>query len=198
VATEIERKFLVRDMPELGGADGEPMVQGYLRADTGGSVRLRITGNGLVGRVSGLGSRSARILLITDLNSRIPVAIEPSRARAVLAGDNSDRPRLIHLPPGADLSPGDMVVTSGHGGAFPVGMPVGVVAAVSDNGITVQPFVDRARLEVVRVVEYGLAGILGEENIEERPITAEPPKTDAEPADARPALPQPSAAGAEP
>ncbi len=157
-----------------------------------------VTGEGLVGRISGVGSRSARILLITDLNSRIPVAIEPSRARAVLAGDNSDRPRLIHLPPNADLSPGDMVVTSGHGGAFPVGMPVGVVAAVSDNSITVQPFVDRARLEVVRIVDYGLAGILTNETIGERPVTAPPPTSDTAPATETESVPQPSAAGQEP
>ena len=117
-----------------------------------------------------------RILLLTDLSSRIPVAVEPGRIRGILAGDNSDRPRLIRLPPGADLSPGDLVITSGHGGAFPVGLPVGVVASVTDAGITVQPFVDRATLEVVRVVDYGLAGILRREQIEERPVTAPMPE----------------------
>jgi len=142
-----------------------------------------VTGDGLVGRISGVGRRSARILLLTDLSSRVPVAIEPGRVRAILAGDNSDRPRLVRLPPGADLSPGDLVITSGHGGAFPVGLPVGVVASVSDAGIAVQPFVDRAQLEVVRVVDYGLAGILKRESIEEKPVTAEPvtkPETETE------------------
>lgn len=61
MATEIERKFLVRDMPELGGADGEPMVQGYLRADTGGSVRLRITGGGAMLNVKGPTQGSRRL-----------------------------------------------------------------------------------------------------------------------------------------
>jgi adenylate cyclase len=46
VGTEIERKFLVRRLPDLGGLEGDPMVQGYLRADAEGSVRLRITGKG--------------------------------------------------------------------------------------------------------------------------------------------------------
>ncbi|MEQ8666418.1 MAG: rod shape-determining protein MreC [Rhodospirillales bacterium] len=139
-----------------------------------------VTGEGLVGRIAGVGSRSARILLLTDLSSRIPVAVEPGRIRGILAGDNSDRPRLIRLPPSADLSPGDLVITSGHGGAFPVGLPVGVVASVTDAGITVQPFVDRATLEVVRVVDYGLAGILRREQIEERPVTAPMPETAGE------------------
>ena len=139
-----------------------------------------VTGHGLVGRISGVGSRSARILLLTDLSSRIPVVIEPGRIRAILAGDNSDRPHLIRLPPGTNLSPGDLVITSGHGGAFPVGLPVGVVATVSDVGIKVQPFVDRARLEIVRVVDYGLVGILDRETIDERPVTVTPlPARDA-------------------
>src|SRR5207248_2486467 len=56
-----------------------------------------ITGDGLVGRLTEVGSRAARVLLITDLNSRIPVKIEGSNTGAVLAGDNSERPRLLYV-----------------------------------------------------------------------------------------------------
>jgi len=77
-----------------------------------------------------------------------------------LAGDNSERPRLIHLPPGASVSIGDRIVTSGHGGAFPPGIPVGVVAQVNDGAVLVKPYAQRDRLEFVRVVDYGLKGIL--------------------------------------
>ena len=56
-----------------------------------------ITGDGLVGRLTEVGSRAARVLLITDLNSRIPVVVEGSRTSAVLAGDNSERPRLLYV-----------------------------------------------------------------------------------------------------
>lgn len=119
-----------------------------------------MTGEGLVGRVQETGARSARLLLLTDLNSRIPVLVEPSRVRAVLAGTNTERPRLIHLPPGAVVSPGERVVTSGHAGAFPPGVPVGAIATVSDGAIGVQPFVNRARLEYVSILDYGLDGII--------------------------------------
>jgi rod shape-determining protein MreC len=119
-----------------------------------------MTGEGLVGRVSEVGERSARILLITDLNSRIPVLVEASRERAVLAGDNTARPRLLYLSPDARLSPGDRVVTSGHGGALPAGLPVGVIADVGERGVLVQPYVDWSRLEFVRLLDYGLTGIL--------------------------------------
>jgi len=119
-----------------------------------------MTGEGLVGRVSEVGEHSARVLLITDLNSRIPVLIESSRDQAVLAGDNTGRPHLLYVSSEARLSPGDRVVTSGHGGALPAGLPVGVIAEVGDHGILVQPYVDWSRLEFVRLLDYGLTGIL--------------------------------------
>lgn len=59
--TEIERKFLVRELPDVGGMDGEPMVQGYLRADAGGSVRVRITGDGAMLNVKGPSEGSSRL-----------------------------------------------------------------------------------------------------------------------------------------
>ena len=175
---EAENKALRAQLNYVPGPQAS-YVSARVIADTGGafahSLLLNIgaqpgvskgqavvTGDGLVGRITGVGDRSTRVLLITDLNSRIPVLIEATRTRGILAGNNTDRPRLIHLPPGATVSPGDRIVTSGHGGAFPVGLPVGLVDAVNDGGISVQPFVPRDRLEYVRVLDYGLKGILGE------------------------------------
>jgi rod shape-determining protein MreC len=119
-----------------------------------------ITGEGLVGRVTDVGKRSSRVLLITDLNSRIPVVIQSSQARAIMAGDNSYQPRLIYLSPGALVSQGDRIVTSGHGGAFPPGIPVGLVASVNVNGTRIKPFVERYRVTHLRVLDYGLTGIV--------------------------------------
>lgn len=119
-----------------------------------------MTGQGFAGRVSEVGRRSARVLLLTDINSRIPVLIERTRDRAVLAGDNTNFPHLLYLPPNSVAAPGDRIVTSGHGGIFPPGLPVGIVNSVSENGISVQPFVDWNRVEYVRLVDYELPGIL--------------------------------------
>lgn len=154
------RDVAARVIGDTGGAFAHTLVLNAGGRDGIGKGQAVITGDGLVGRVIGVGGRSSRILLITDLNSRIPVLVEPHRTRAILTGTNADRPRLIHLPPNGTASPGDRVVTSGHAGAFPPGLPVGVVATVSDGGIAVQPFVDRHRLEYVRVVDFGLTGIL--------------------------------------
>jgi rod shape-determining protein MreC len=93
-----------------------------------------ISGDGLVGRLTEVGGRAARVLLVTDLNSRVPVVIERLRVNAVLAGDNSERPRLAYLNSFEDLKVGDRIVTSGEGGVFPPGLAVGVVASFDAGG----------------------------------------------------------------
>ena len=98
-----------------------------------------IAEGGLVGRLTEIGSRAARVLLITDLNSRIPVVIHGSRTSAVLAGDNSDRPRLVFASEPKAIRIGDRVVTSGEGGVFPPGLPVGVVAAIDPTARASSP-----------------------------------------------------------
>lgn len=149
-----------RVIADTGGAFAHSLILNAGVRDRVAKGQAAMTGDGLVGRVAGAGSRSARILLITDLNSRIPVLVGTKRTRAILAGNNSDRPRLIHLLSGETVSAGDRIVTSGHGGAFPFGLPVGVVASVSDGGIGVEPYVERNRLEYVRLLDFGLGGIV--------------------------------------
>lgn len=121
-----------------------------------------MTGDGLVGRVAEVGERTSRVLLLTDLNSRVPVALERSRERAVLAGDNSDRPRLLYLPSKSAARIGERIVTSGSGGVFPPDLPVGVIAAVDGDVVRVEPFAELERLDYLRIVDFGLAGALPE------------------------------------
>lgn len=121
-----------------------------------------ITGAGLVGRITEVGQRSARILLLSDLNSRIPVTVDGSRERAVLAGDNADRPQLLYLPARSEVKIGDRIVTSGNGGIFPPGLPVGVVASIQNGVVRVEPYAELARLDYLRIVNYGLNGVLTE------------------------------------
>ena len=119
-----------------------------------------LTAEGLAGRVAQVGSRSARVLLITDMNSRVPVFVGPARDRAVVAGDNTNQPRLHYLGPRIEVRPGDRIMTSGHGGVLPPGLPIGVVASVGEGGIRVAPFADWARMEFLRVVDYDMPGLL--------------------------------------
>ena len=119
-----------------------------------------MNGEGLVGSVVEVGESYARVLLITDLNSQIPVIVERTRDSAVLAGDNTRAPRLVYIPQNAQILPGDRIITSGHGAVFPYGLPVGVVTAITDGIIRVSPYVDWNRLEYVRLLDYELPGVV--------------------------------------
>ena len=118
--------------------------------------------DGLVGRVLEVGNHTARILLLTDLNSRIPVVLEESRDRTILRGDNSPHPHLAFLATDARVKPGDRIVTSGEGGMFPPALDVGIVSSVDKDRATVQPFVVWERLDFVTVLDYVVPGVFPE------------------------------------
>lgn len=149
-----------RVIGDSGGAFARTMILNAGSRDGVRKGQAVITGAGLVGRVQEVGLRSSRLLLLSDLNSRIPIVIESSRVRGVVAGTNGETLRLVHLPPDVVAAPGDRIVTSGHGGALPQGLPVGIVSVAGESGIEVEPFVDPARLEIVHVLDYGLDGII--------------------------------------
>ncbi len=149
-----------RVIADTGGTFVHSMIVGAGTQDGVKKGLVVMTGDGLAGRIAAVGNHSSRLLLLTDLNSRIPVTVERTRTRAILAGDNTDRPRLVYLSDGGAVTAGDRIVTSGHGGVFPPGLPIGVVTSVAESGVLVRPFVEQARLEFVRVVDFGLEGIL--------------------------------------
>ena len=114
-------------------------------------------GEGLAGRITEIGDHSARVLFLTDLNSRLPVIVERTRERAILAGDNSAQPRLTLAQSIVGLQVGDRIITSGHGGSFPMGIPVGFVSSLGDGVPRVRLLVELGRLQYVRVADYGNA-----------------------------------------
>ncbi len=145
------------------GDSGGPFVRTLLlNAGQREGVRLGqavVAPLGLIGRIAAVGDRSARVLLITDINSRIPVVLEKSRHKGILVGDNSAVPLLEFLPSTATVAPGDRVVTSGDGGMLPAGRPIGFVSSVDKREIRVQPYADWSRLEYVSVLRYDLPGM---------------------------------------
>jgi rod shape-determining protein MreC len=161
---------------------------------------------GMIGRVIEVGRHSARVLLLTDFNSRIPVLVEPSRDQAILAGNNTRRPNLVFLPLNPRLSVGNRVLTSGRGGVLPPGLEIGTVIAIDDTGVTVEPSVDFARLEYLRLLEYGQ--IVPPEQLEEMqremygpPLPPEfvaPDTSYSRDASGNPADPAAAASGSEP
>ena len=109
-------------------------------------------GIGLVGRISGVGERTSRVILLTDSNSRLPVTIQPSLQTALLSGDNAPLPPLEFIEDSDEVRPGDRVVTSGDGGVFPAGLLVGQVVLGSDKRLRVALAADFQRLEFLRVL----------------------------------------------
>lgn len=109
-------------------------------------------GIGLVGRISGVGKNTARVILLTDSNSRIPVTIQPSGQRALLVGDNSSRPTIEFLEKPDLVRPSDRIVTSGDGGVFPAGLLVGQVNKDLDRRLRVKLTADYERLDFLRVL----------------------------------------------
>jgi len=118
--------------------------------------QVAISDKGVVGRVEDVGSRYAKIALINNINSKISVMIENSRVRGMMVGQNDIWPDLVFLPLDADLKIGDRVITSGIGGVFPVGLPVGKIASISKSGAKIEPANNLSRLEYVMIVDYKL------------------------------------------
>lgn len=110
----------------------------------------------VVGRVESVSGSYVRVLLFTDINSKVPVILERNRIRGILSGDNTTVPKLMFTAAGADIKEGDMVVTSGVAGVFPTGLPIGVVSKITKGAIAVETISDIERLEYIKIVDYGV------------------------------------------
>ena len=119
-------------------------------------------GLGVVGRISGVGEGTSRVLLLTDNNSRIPVTIQPSGRQALLMGDNSPAPVLDFIEAPEDIAAGDRIVTSGDDGIFPPGFLVGQVVETNDRMLRARLAADIARLRFLRVMRSHPGTTLGD------------------------------------
>ncbi len=126
----------------VGARDG--IVDGWAAMD----------GIGLVGRISGTGASTSRVILLTDAASSVPALIQPSGQSALIAGDNSAAPVVDFLENPDLVRPGDRVVTSGDGGVFPAGLLIGQVAADPSGRLRVRLSADYERLEFLRVLRH--------------------------------------------
>ncbi len=97
-----------------------------------------IDANGLMGQVVEVGALASRVILITDATHAIPVQVNRNGVRAVAEGSGSlSLLEVRHVSATTDIQEGDLLVSSGLGGRFPVGYPVAVVTTVErDPGLT--------------------------------------------------------------
>ena len=119
-----------------------------------------ISGAGLVGRIVEVFEHSARVLLISDYISRVPVKILETRERAILSGTNKNEDLvLLFTEKGKFIRPQMTVVTSGDGDVFSEGLPVGIVETVGDE-VHVRPDVDLSRIDRVSILRREVKGVL--------------------------------------
>ena len=104
-----------------------------------------------VGRITEVNYLSSRVLLISDLNSKIPVLIEPMGYQAIMSGTGDDFALLDFLPKNHQLEVGNLVYTSGTGGIFFEGIPIGQVALIKEK-LYVKFFSDLSQLYLINVI----------------------------------------------
>jgi rod shape-determining protein MreC len=128
-------------------------------ADAGGDKGVAegnpvISEHGLVGRIVGVSDHVSRIMLLTDAESRTPVLLVRNNGRAILSGDGGEAPKLDYIRPPQGLKEGDRVLTSGDGGVFPRGLPVGTVVRGLDGGWHVALDSDAAPIDYVQILLF--------------------------------------------
>ncbi len=92
-----------------------------------------IDANGVMGTVTVVGNMESRALLITDASHAVPVETIRNGVRAIAVGTGRGGLELRHVPNSVDIKEGDVMLTSGLGGKFPVGLPVGTVKEVKHD-----------------------------------------------------------------
>ena len=109
--------------------------------------------NGLLGRVIEVFSKTSRILMTTDINSRLPVRIAGTQQKAILGGTNENMLELDYVPQAITVEKGMKIITSGDGRLMPAGLPVGEIVAVREKKIEVAPYATYEQSNYVRVLK---------------------------------------------
>lgn len=125
-----------------------------------GSVLL--TNNGLYGYVIHVNETASRALKITDYFSRVPVLVGENNVLCIMVGENTEKPKLTALPEDYNIQDGDFVLTAGAVGVYPSGIPVGKIK-IKNETYYVEPFENEKHIEFVRVVDFGLDGLIDQE-----------------------------------
>lgn len=116
--------------------------------------------NGMfIGQIVSVGNNSSRVLLISDVNSMVPVVVSNNRIPSILTGENLILPSLKFLPNNVKLSHGSIVQTSGHGGLLPAGLPIGTVVKHSLEKNYVKPLIDLNLIDYLQVLLWRADGV---------------------------------------
>ncbi len=113
-----------------------------------------ISERGLIGRTIEVSENNSRVMLLSDMNSRIPVMNERTREKMILVGKGNAQPILSYVAAAHNMKPDDRIITSGDGGMFPKAIPVGKIEAINAQGATAQLFANPETVEYVSVTQF--------------------------------------------
>jgi len=109
-----------------------------------------LTSKGLIGSVIDVHDKYSRVLLITDINSKIPVRIGKNNKKAIVSGNNTPKIDLLYLKENMSFEDGELVYTSGDGGHFNPGIPIGVIKK-ENNTIYVEPLNNLSEVQYINI-----------------------------------------------
>ncbi len=104
----------------------------------------------LVGKVVEVNYATSRVLLISDLNSKIPVILEPGDIQSIMSGSGKNNGQIQYFKTENTLNEKKIVFTSGSGGIFKSGIPIGEI----NSGEEIKFFSDLSQLTFVKVVSF--------------------------------------------
>ena len=160
---------------EMMADSGSPFYQsGVINIGSKDGIKngsAAVDGLGLVGRISGVGQKVARVLFLTDISSAIPIKIKRSNQKGLMIGDNSPWPLLEFVEEKGLINIGDRVFTSGDGNVFPSDILIGTILIDNKKKLRVKPVANFESLEFLRilntkkiVVDWSETNLVGMEN----------------------------------
>ena len=160
---------------EMMADSGSPFYQsGVINIGSKDGIKngsAAVDGLGLVGRISGVGQKVARVLFLTDISSAIPIKIKRSNQKGLMIGDNSPWPLLEFVEEKGLINIGDRVFTSGDGNVFPSDILIGTIWIDNKKKLRVKPVANFESLEFLRilntkkiVVDWSETNLVGMEN----------------------------------
>ena len=109
-----------------------------------------LTFKGLIGSVFEVYEKYSRVLLISDINSKIPVRVGESNIKAIISGNNTTKIDLLYLKENIFFNDNDLVYTSGDGGYFNPGIPVGILRK-ENSIIYIDPLNDLSQIQYINI-----------------------------------------------
>ncbi|WP_342267572.1 rod shape-determining protein MreC [Candidatus Tisiphia endosymbiont of Empis tessellata] len=106
---------------------------------------------GLVGRVIQVSNNYSKIILVNDVNSRIPITTVSSKEKGIMSGYGNGS-KILYLPKTHLVQKGEKVITSGYGNIYPYGITVGYVKKANAEKVLVKPVVDLSKTEFVSIL----------------------------------------------